>query len=845
MDKKKTFFFRRTFFIMILICIVVFLWLTLFMGHKTQESISEISRIYMEEMNIQLRQKFSSLISLRLQQVDGIIMRTPPMEQYTEAMTEELQISAEVRNFSNLGFLDVEGNYEQVYGSDLTLTGNEHAKETLERSESLVLRGTDEAGERVLVLGRAAQYPMKSGKTSVALLIAIPMEYLNEAMFLNSDDGMVYSHIIDEKGSFVIRNVGEYAQSYFERLETVVDDTNKKSGSEYAKELQTAMREGTSYSARMYVSGVENYLYCSPISENTDWYIITIMPSGVIDASITRLDTVRTMIMISSALVILVTLSTIFVLYYRMSQQQMRDLDTARHEAERANMAKSAFLSSMSHDIRTPMNAIIGMTEIALRNLSDSVRVEDCLDKIRLSSKHLLGLINDVLDMSKIESGKMSLNVVPISLRDTMDDIVSIMKPQVKEHKQNFDIFIQDISSERVCCDGVRLNQVLLNLLSNAIKFTQEDGRIDVHVYQEASPKGEDYVRTHLRVTDTGIGMSEEFQQKIWDTFSREETEQVAHITGTGLGMAITKRIVEMMGGTIELKSKKGEGSDFHIVIDMKRAGDEEEQKLPPWNILVVDDNEMLCYSAVANLEELGAHADATTDGRKAVQMIEENFGTEKGYHFVLVDWKMPGMDGVQTINEIRNRVGRGLPVFLISAYDWSDIEEEASLSIEGFIAKPLFKSTLYESLKQYVEGIDQKPEQAEKQEVDFNGKRILLAEDMDINWEVASAILETMGLVLERAENGKICLDMFTASEPGYYDAILMDIRMPVMNGYDATLAIRASSHPDRDLPIIAMTADAFSDDAQHCIECGMNAHIPKPIDIKECMRVLQECLR
>ncbi len=845
MDKKKTVFFRRTFCIMILICIVVFLWLTLFMSYKTQESISEISRIYMDEMNIQLRQKFSSLISLRLQQVDGIIMRTPPTDSYDEDVTDELCISAEVRNFTNLGFLDADGNYEQVYGNNLTLNGTEHVKATLERSDSLVLRGSDEADERILVLGKSARYPMKSGKTSVALLIGIPMEYLNEAMFLSSDDGMVYSHIIDENGSFVIRNAGEFAQSYFERLEGVVDDVKGKDGSKYAQELRMAMQEGKNYSARLFVSGVENYLFCSPISENTDWYIITIMPSGVIDESITRLDTIRITIMISSALVILVTLSTIFVLYYRISQQQMRDLDTARHEAERANMAKSAFLSSMSHDIRTPMNAIIGMTEIALRNIKDSVRVEDCLGKIRLSSKHLLGLINDVLDMSKIESGKMTLNIVPISLRDAMDDIVSIMKQQVKEHSQNFDIFIQDIVSERVCCDGVRLNQVLLNLLSNAVKFTPKNGRINVYVYQEESPKGEDYVRTHLRVTDTGIGMSEEFQQKIWDTFSREETEQVAHITGTGLGMAITKKIVEMMGGSIELKSKKDEGSDFHITIDMKRAGEEEEQKLPPWNILVVDDNEMLCYSAVANLEELGVHAEATTDGMEAVRMIEKNFGTGNGYHFVLVDWKMPGMDGMQTINEIRNRVGRGLPVFLISAYDWSDIEEEASLSIEGFIAKPLFKSTLYESLKQYVEGVDQKSEQAEKQEVDFTGKRILLAEDMDINWEVASAILSVSGLVLERAENGKICLDMFSESEPGYYDAILMDIRMPVMNGYDATVAIRALDRPDSGLPIIAMTADAFSDDAQHCLECGMNAHIPKPIDVKECMRVLQECLK
>lgn len=409
-----------------------------------------------------------------------------------------------------------------------------------------------------------------------------------------------------------------------------------------------------------------------------------------------------------------------------------------------------------------------------------------------------------------------------------------------------FDIFISQIKCEDVYCDAVRLNQILLNLLSNAVKFTPDGGRIDVHLYQEPSPCGEDYVRTHFKVVDTGIGMSKEFQEKIFDTFERENTEQVNNITGTGLGMSITKCIVDLMGGMIELHSEKDKGSEFHIILDLKSVQvKEDEMKLPEWNILVVDDNEQLCSSAAANLEDLGVHAEWTLDGKKAVQMIEQRHDKNDDYHFVLIDWKMPNMDGMQTIHEIRKSVGKEIPVFMISAYDWSDIEEEAKASeIEGFISKPLFKSTLYHRLIQYTDKAEKTVVEKEGQDTDFEGKHVLLAEDIDLNWEIANEIFSAVGLVLERAVNGLECVEKFQASKPGFYDAILMDIRMPVMNGYDATKAIRALNRPDHELPIIAMTADAFSDDAQHCLECGMNAHLPKPLDIKECMRVLEKYL-
>ncbi len=848
MDKKVISFFRRSISTVVVICVAVFILLTLFMSHRTEQTVEEISNIYMSEMNQQIQQKFRSIIRLRLEQVEGIIKRNPlDTEKNNQQLLEELQVSGEIRNFTFLGLYGENGDFEIVYGDEVKISDtDEDIQTSLNESEDLVTYGQNDQGEKILLIGKKAAYEMKSGNISKAIIAGISMEYLNQALFLEENDAVVYSHIIDKNGNFVIRNSDAFRESYFERIMEQYDEFDGKKTDDYVRELKNAMDKEEMYTSLVSIDGHQRKIYCSPLYLSSSWYLITVMPSEVLGDSITELDTMRVIIMIGSGAVILFTMSVIFVLYYRLSQKQLRELEKAKEEADHANRAKSEFLSSMSHDIRTPMNAIIGMTEIAQRNIEDPVRVEECLRKVRLSSKQLLGLINDVLDMSKIESGKMPLNIAPMSLRDAMDDIVNIMQSQVKEKKQYFDIFIKKIVCEDVFCDDLRLNQVLLNFLSNAVKYTPEEGRIDVHMYQEESPKGEDFVRTHFRVIDNGIGMSPQFQEKIWDNFTRADSDEVRHIMGTGLGMAITKKIIDLMGGSIELKSELGKGSDFHMILDLKKADiKEEDMKLPAWNVLVVDDNEELCTSAVSNLEELGVHVEWTLDGRKAIQMIEESHNKKNDYHFVLIDWKMPGMDGIQTIHEIRNRVGQDIPVFLISAYDYSDLEKEISAElIEGFISKPLFKSTLYYRLIQYADGYTMEGEKKEEQEADFSGKRVLLAEDMEINWEVASAILSITGMELEWAVNGKECLEKFQSSEVGYYDAILMDIRMPVMNGYDATMAIRKLDRKDNNLPIIAMTADAFVGDIQKCMECGMNAHIQKPIDLKECISVLQKYL-
>lgn len=848
MDKKVIKFFRHSIISVIIICVAVFFWLTMFMSYRTEQTVEDISNIYMSEMNQQIQQKFRSIIRLRLEQVEGIIKRSPAntLEENPQLL-EELQVSGEIRNFTFLGFYGADGGLEIIYGEDVKISdSNEDIVQSLHKNGNLVAYGQNNDGEKVLLLGKAASYTMANGDKSEALIAGISMEYLNQALFLEENEGVAYSHIIDKNGNFVIRNSDAFRESYFERISEQYEGIKGKSSDDYVKELKAAMETEDTYSTLVSVDGHQRRIYCSPLSVSSSWYLITIMSAEVLGESITKLDTMRVIIMIGSGSVILLTMSIIFLLYYRLSQKQLLELAKAKEMADRASMAKSEFLSSMSHDIRTPMNAIIGMTEIAQRNIKDSMRVEECLRKVRLSSKQLLGLINDVLDMSKIESGKMTLSIAPMSLRDTMDDIVNIMQPQVKAKKQYFDVFIKRILSEDVCCDDLRLNQALLNLLSNAIKYTPEEGRIDIYMNQEESPKGDEYVRTHFCVKDTGIGMSPEFQKRIWDNFSREDSEEVRHIMGTGLGMAITKSIIDLMGGTIELTSELGKGSSFHVTLDLKKSDiREEDMKLPAWNILVVDDNEELCVSAVSNLEELGVHVEWTLDGQKAIQMVEDRHKRKDDYHFVLIDWKMPGIDGIETIREIRNRVQSDIPVFLISAYDVSDLDQEISqTSIEGFISKPLFKSTLYHRLIQYADGYTMEGEKKETEEADFSDKKVLLAEDIEINWEVASAILSITGLEMDWAVNGKDCLKKFTDSEIGHYDAILMDIRMPELDGYDTTIEIRKLDRADKNLPIIAMTADAFSGDVQKCLDCGMNDHIQKPIDIKECIRVLQKYL-
>ncbi|MDE6997853.1 MAG: response regulator, partial [Oscillospiraceae bacterium] len=479
-------------------------------------------------------------------------------------------------------------------------------------------------------------------------------------------------------------------------------------------------------------------------------------------------------------------------------------------------------------------------------NITNREQVQNCLKKITLSSKHLLGLINDVLDMSKIESGRMTLSTDQVSLREVMDSLVSIVQPQVRAKRQKFDVFIHDITTENVCCDSVRLNQVLLNILGNAVKFTPEAGEIHVAMHEEPSEKGDSFVRIHFQIWDTGIGMTPEFKAKIFESFVREDSARVRKTEGSGLGMAITKYIVDAMGGTIDVDSELGKGTKFHVTLDLEKAETmEADMILPEWYMLVVDDDRQLCESTTESLRAIGLRADWTMDARSAIRMVEERHKRPDAYQIILLDWKLPDMDGITAARELRRRYGNEIPILLISAYDWSEIEAEAKAAgVTGFISKPLFKSTLFYGLKPYLAGGEEGAEDNHSHDEpgqELAGYRVLLAEDNELNWEIASDLLSELGLELDWAENGQICTGMFQKSDVGYYSAILMDLRMPVMTGYEATEVIRAMDRPDaKTIPIIAMTADAFAEDVQKCLDIGMNAHVAKPIDVREVTRLL-----
>ncbi len=829
----------------ILFCILIFAWMTGHMHKSNEDSMKEICQMYMSEISYQIQSHFYSVTDLRLDMEQAIVRRYPPegVAEYSQALEDELTFAAQIRNYELAALYAEDGDMDIVYGEPVTIINEEPFRQSLLAGESKLVSGVTESGKMMLLFGINASYPMQAGGRSMALIVGLPVEYLNYTMDLAVDETLVYSHIIRKDGSFVLKNDDIDGDNYYEWLLNKGEFEDQTPEVE-VEHMRRAVEAGETYSVIATLNGQRRNIYCEPL-EKTEWSVVTIMLHGKLDEAVYDLGRSHQTDAIIACTLIVATLLLLYVIYFNMSMKQMKSLEEAQQEAERANRAKSQFLSDMSHDIRTPMNAIVGMTAIASTNMDKPEVVQDCLRKVTLSSRHLLGLINDVLDMSKIESGKLTLSMRPVSLRDIFENIVNIVIPQIKEKNQRFDIFISNVQVEDVLCDDVRLNQVLINLLSNAIKFTPEAGYVYVSLTQEASDKGAEYVRTHIRVHDTGIGMSKEFSEKIFQAFSRENSERVHHTEGTGLGMAITKHIVDKMGGTIEVNSEKGKGTEFHVILDLAKVK-EKELVLSGGELLVVDDDEQLCHSTVENLKAIGIRADCVQSGEAAIAAAVKRHEENNDYQMILLDWQMPEMDGIETARRLKERLGSDVSILLISAYDWGDIEEEArAAGVSGFISKPLFMSTLYYGLSPYMNG-EYKAQEEDSVEEEYDGgeKRLLVAEDYDMNWEILETLLPEYGFLLERAENGQVCVDKLNASEEGYYSAVLMDLRMPVMNGFDATRLIRASGRKDCKLPIIAMTADAFSDDVSRCLECGMDAHVAKPIDMHDLLSVLKRFL-
>ena len=568
-------------------------------------------------------------------------------------------------------------------------------------------------------------------------------------------------------------------------------------------------------------------------------------------------------VMLISSIAVAVVLLTILMLLQKArkaeaaarkaasdTQELNAKLQVAVEKAESANRAKSTFLSNMSHDIRPPMNAIIGFTTLALSNIDDTDRVKDYLGKTLASSNHLLSLINDVLDMSRIESGKIHLEEVEVNLSDVLHDLKTIVSGQIFAKQLELYMDVMDVTDEDVYCDKTRLNQILLNLLSNAIKFTPAGGTGSVRVRQLAG-KVRGCGQYEFRIKDNGICMSQEFAQKIFEPFERERTSTVSRIQGTGLGMAITKNIVDMMGGTIEVQTAQGKGTEFTVCVPMRAQTEqrpvEKITELEGLKALVVDDDFNTCDSVTKMLVKVGMRAEWTLSGKEAVLRARQSIEMSDVYHAYIIDWRLPDMNGIEVTRQLRS-LHDDTPIIILTAYDWSDIEVEAKAAgVTAFCAKPMFMSDLRETL---MSALGQKPADAvqrllPEKNADFKGKHILLVEDNELNREIAQEILQEYGFLVDTAENGAVAVEKVSTAAPGSYDLVLMDVQMPIMDGYTATRKIRALDDPARaKLPILAMTANAFDEDRRNALESGMNGFLSKPIVIDDLVQELRKIL-
>ena len=672
-----------------------------------------------------------------------------------------------------------------------------------------------------------------SSKTAV-LLRVVPISELEQKWvfpqeeFVNAELSM-----IDANGDYILKGNNFKNSSFFEFYKSY-NPTEPAS----SKELFDTITSSTGSVSMFNSRGQECILAFTPVTATAGWTLL-----GFVPAEDLHVDNENWLLIgvVSAGLLILFLCDLFFMIHIN------KKLKVTAREAEHANKAKTDFLSTMSHDIRTPMNAIIGLTTLAEKDLGDVESTRESLRKISLASNHLLTLINDILDISKVESGKLKLSPQSFSIAETVENLVNISQPMIKEKKIIFSFHIDKMEKEYLYTDQLRLNQIYINILSNAIKYTEPGGRVSVDMSEEESSIP-GCVRLTYVVADSGIGMSPEFMQTMYQPFSRQTDSRVNSIEGTGLGLAITKQMVDLMGGRIDCQSEQGKGTTFTVTLDIPQADKQlDDIRLDQVNALIVDDDEIVLQTMVSEFQSLGSAAEIAHSGKEALEMLTRKHESGKDYTLVILDWKMPDMDGIETIRRIRTEISGDIPILLTSAYDWSDIEDLAKdAGADGFISKPIFRSALYKKINSIL-GTESVSVEPEDDYSDLKGLNILVAEDIEINWMIISGMLSMIGITSEQAENGRVCVEKMRTAADGTYDLIFMDVQMPEMNGLDAARAIRQLENPRAaSIPIVAMTAEAFSENVTECLDAGMNGHIAKPIDIKlvikEIRRIIKE---
>ena len=774
--------------------------------------------------------------------------------------------------------VDSAGHYYTENGRMGLLRGMNYLESAPERVSYISNSLTKDDSWMVFLEQLSTPITLQSGEKEITLRyfgISQSMTQLNDYFRCDAYENNNSVYVLDNNG-FKLFNANDTELLKGHNVYTVLSQMSYLHGSSFAAAKERLARTGSCYSNAV-LDGTE-YYYALKQMENAQWTLAFIVPAEYVAVNTQKLVNIVTVVIVGFATAFSIT--AVIAGWFLLREKQRRELRAeketnlrleqyniqltqandemrraqdaaaeALQSAERASKAKTDFLSNMSHDIRTPMNAIIGFTTLALSNLDDKERVKDYLGKTLASSNHLLSLINDVLDMSRIESGKVKIDEKAVHLPDLVHDVRSIIQPNISSKRLALFIDTMDVVDEDIITDPLRLNQVLLNILSNAIKFTPTGGMVSIRIAQKpGAPKG--CGNYEFRIKDNGIGINKEFQKHIFEEFTREENSTVSGIQGTGLGLSITKNIVDLMGGTITLESEPGKGSEFIVNLCFALSGQKVELRQLPQleglRALVADDDTDTCLSISTMLSKIGMRPEWTISGREAV--IRTRYAMEQGDEFsvYIIDWLIPDMNGIEVVRQIRKVIGKNCPIIILTAYDWADIEEEArAAGVAAFCEKPLFLSQLRRVLAEPF-GAEPIHEPSQPNASGFKGKKLLLVEDNALNRELAQEILKEAGFAVDTAEDGEIAVRKMKQAAPWQYDLILMDIQMPRMDGYEATRQIRALPDAAKaGIPIFAMTANAFEEDRQSALKAGMDGHIAKPLDIPHLLQVLADVLK
>lgn len=858
------------------VVLILALALTYFLMSDSMKSVNDVTEqealALLTENAVQMDSIIENQLTNNWKQIDTICVALENMENHSAEMVASFLHNSSPEAY-NMLLLSNEGSCLNNSGEWGIKQISKDLLPLIQGQERILLLRQDKDKD-ILMFGTRIKPFFVEEKEMNFLFVYYKLDSYLSLLKMESFGGNGQIRIIDSKGTTLLHsdNLSDSENRYlffgtFKNAEFLQHDVVKDSES-----FREYVLSGKSDAIHVVLESGENKIISFSKIPDLDWHIIISIDQSLVMG--TRLKSVENISRTSLLAVMFIVLFSLIIISFIVYQSQKKtkaqnrelenlneqlrennaSLEEARHLAEQsfyvaeeANKAKSTFLSNMSHDIRTPMNAIIGYTTLALTNATNTEKVKDYLGKILSSSNHLLSLINDILDMSRIESGKIKIDETEANLSDMLHDIKTIINGQI--HAKQLELFMDviDVSDEDVICDKTRINQVLLNLLSNAIKFTPSGGTVSVRVAQiHNAPAGKGLYE--IRVKDTGIGMSPEFAEHVFEPFERERSSTVSKIQGTGLGMAISKNIIDMMGGKIEVHSEPDKGTEFIITLELRLQSEqrsvEKIKELTGLKALVVDDDFNTCDSITKMLVQVGMRSEWTLSGKEAVLRARQSIEMNDAFHAYIIDWRLPDMNGIEVTRQIR-ALGDNTPIIILTAYDWSDIEAEArAAGVTGFCSKPMFMSDLRESLLNAL-GHRQKKEESvlpvTKETDSFKGKRLLLVEDNELNREIAYEILNEYGFIVDTAENGKEAVDKIAASKHGDYDLVLMDIQMPVMNGYDATRGIRSLKDTVlADIPIVAMTANAFDEDRRAAAECGMNGFISKPINMDEVIAVL-----